>query len=41
VSDKIKSQAWWTSPDILRLLMSEYVKYVFAVLRMRMDPDLA
>jgi len=41
VSDKIKSEAWWTSADILRLLMSEYVKYVFAVLRMRIDPDLA
>lgn len=41
VSDKIKSESWWTSGQIMRLLVSEYLKYVFAVVRMRLDTDLA
>jgi uncharacterized SAM-binding protein YcdF (DUF218 family) len=40
LSDKIKSSAWLTDPQIMRLLASEYLKYLFAVVRMRLDPDL-
>lgn len=39
LSEKIKSSAWLTDPEILRLLVSEYLKYVFAVVRMNLDPD--
>jgi uncharacterized SAM-binding protein YcdF (DUF218 family) len=40
LSDKIKSSAWLTDPEIMRLLVSEYLKYLFAVVRARLDPDL-
>lgn len=40
LSDKIKSSAWMTDPQIMRLLVSEYLKYLFAVVRARLDPDL-
>jgi uncharacterized SAM-binding protein YcdF (DUF218 family) len=40
LSDKIKSSAWLTDPEILRLLVSEYLKYLFAELRMQLDPDI-
>jgi uncharacterized SAM-binding protein YcdF (DUF218 family) len=36
---KIKNEPWWSSKSTLRLLLSEYLKYAFAVLRMRLDPD--
>jgi uncharacterized SAM-binding protein YcdF (DUF218 family) len=39
VSEKIKGEPWWSSSGTTRLLVSEYLKYVFAVLRMRLDPD--
>jgi uncharacterized SAM-binding protein YcdF (DUF218 family) len=39
LSEKIKSSAWLTDPEIMRLFVSEYLKYVFAVVRMRLDPD--
>jgi uncharacterized SAM-binding protein YcdF (DUF218 family) len=39
LSEKIKSSAWLTDPEIMRLLVSEYLKYVFAVVRMHLDPD--
>ena len=41
VSEKIKSEPWWASESTARLLLGEYLKYVFAVLRMHLDPDLA
>jgi uncharacterized SAM-binding protein YcdF (DUF218 family) len=41
LSEKIKSSAWLTDPEILRLLISEYLKYVFARLRMQLDSDLS
>jgi uncharacterized SAM-binding protein YcdF (DUF218 family) len=40
LSEKIKSSAWLTDPQIMRLLVSEYLKYLFAVVRARLDPDL-
>jgi uncharacterized SAM-binding protein YcdF (DUF218 family) len=39
VSEKIKGEPWWSSSGTVRLLLSEYLKYVFAVVRMRLDPD--
>jgi uncharacterized SAM-binding protein YcdF (DUF218 family) len=39
VSEKIKGEPWWSSSGTTRLLLSEYLKYVFAVVRMRLDPD--
>ena len=39
VSEKIKGEPWWSSSGTARLLLSEYLKYVFAMMRMRIDPD--
>ncbi|HWM83796.1 MAG TPA: YdcF family protein [Pseudolabrys sp.] len=36
---KIKNEPWWSSASTLRLLLAEYLKYAFAVVRMRIDPD--
>lgn len=36
-SDRIKVDAWWTSPATARLLFFEYLKYMVAVTRMRFD----
>ncbi|MEI7805962.1 MAG: YdcF family protein [Hyphomicrobiales bacterium] len=41
ISEKIKSEPWWASTGTTRLLFSEYLKYLFAVVRMRLDPDFA
>ena len=40
VSEKIKGEPWWSGSGTARLLLSEYLKYVFAVVRMHLDPDL-
>src|SRR5690349_10064158 len=39
ISEKIKSEHLWSSTDTARLLVGEYLKYVFALMRMRLDPD--
>lgn len=39
VSEKIKSEPWLTNPEIAKLLLSEYLKYLFAVVRIQLDPD--
>jgi len=36
VGDKWRDEPWWTSGTTLRLLLSEYVKYVAAELRVRL-----
>jgi len=36
VGDKWREEPWWTSASTLRLLMSEYVKYVAAEIRVRL-----
>lgn len=41
VSEKVKSEPWWSSAATARLMVSEYLKYVFALMRMRLDPDVA
>jgi uncharacterized SAM-binding protein YcdF (DUF218 family) len=39
ISPKMKDDPWWTSPPTLRLLVGEYLKYLFALTRMSVDPD--
>jgi hypothetical protein len=48
VGEKWRDEPWWTSGATLRLLLSEYVKYVAAEVRVRLadaglhlTPDLA
>ena len=38
LSDRLRIEPWWTSSDITKLVLSEYLKYLFAELRMRFDP---
>ena len=40
VSEKVKSEPWWSNADTARLLIAEYLKFVFAMLRNTLDPDL-
>jgi uncharacterized SAM-binding protein YcdF (DUF218 family) len=35
VTQKMRNEQWWSSPATARLLISEYVKFVFAKVRMR------
>ena len=39
ISEKIKEEPWWSNATTARLLLSEYLKYVFAEIRMFIDPD--
>jgi uncharacterized SAM-binding protein YcdF (DUF218 family) len=39
VTDKLRSERWWSSAPTARLILSEYAKYVMAQLRMRIEPD--
>jgi uncharacterized SAM-binding protein YcdF (DUF218 family) len=41
ISPKVKDQPWWSNFDTARLLFAEYLKYLFALTRMRLDPDTA
>jgi uncharacterized SAM-binding protein YcdF (DUF218 family) len=36
VTDKMRSEAWWSSPPTAKLLFSEYLKYIVAQVRMRL-----
>jgi uncharacterized SAM-binding protein YcdF (DUF218 family) len=37
VGDKWRDEPWWTSASTLRLLLSEYVKYIAAEVRVRLE----
>jgi uncharacterized SAM-binding protein YcdF (DUF218 family) len=37
LSDRLRIEPWWTNGDTTRLVLSEYLKYLFAELRMRFD----
>jgi uncharacterized SAM-binding protein YcdF (DUF218 family) len=37
VSDKLRNEPWWTSAPTAKLILSEYAKYIVALLRMRME----
>jgi len=39
ISEKVKTEPWWSNTDTARLLFAEYLKYLFALMRMRLDPD--
>lgn len=39
ISEKVKTEPWWQSLDTARFLVAEYLKYLFAHLRMRLDSD--
>ena len=36
-SEKVRLDSWWSNPAIARLLFSEYLKYIVAVVRTRLD----
>ncbi len=37
VSDRLRVEPWWSNGDTTRLVLSEYLKYLFAKVRMRFD----
>ncbi len=39
ISPKVKDEPWWSNIDTARLLFEEYLKYLFALVRMHIDPD--
>jgi uncharacterized SAM-binding protein YcdF (DUF218 family) len=41
LSDRLRVEPWWTNGDITKLVVSEYLKYLFAELRMRFDSSAA
>ncbi len=41
ISEHMKNESWWTNADTVRLLTAEYLKYLFALMRFRLDPDTA
>jgi uncharacterized SAM-binding protein YcdF (DUF218 family) len=38
VTEKLRAEPWWSHLSTARLLFSEYVKYIVATIRMRLDP---
>jgi uncharacterized SAM-binding protein YcdF (DUF218 family) len=41
VSDRMKTEPWWSNGDSARLIVAEYLKYLFALVRFKLDPDTA
>ena len=41
ISPRVKDEPWWSNLDTARLLFAEYLKYLFAQVRMRLDTDSA
>ena len=41
ISEKVKSEPWWSNFETARFLFAEYLKYLFALSRMHLDPDTA
>ena len=39
ISEKVKSEPWWSSVDTARFLLAEYLKYILAIARMHLDTD--
>jgi uncharacterized SAM-binding protein YcdF (DUF218 family) len=39
ISEKVKSEPWWSSVDTARFLFAEYLKYIIAIARMHLDTD--
>jgi uncharacterized SAM-binding protein YcdF (DUF218 family) len=38
VTDKMRAEPWWAHAETSRILLSEYLKYVVAQVRMRVEP---
>jgi uncharacterized SAM-binding protein YcdF (DUF218 family) len=38
MSDRLRTEPWWSNASTAKLLFSEYLKYIFAVVRMRLYP---
>lgn len=38
-SEKVRNEPWWSSLETTRFLFAEYLKYLFALTRMSLDPD--
>ena len=36
-SERVRVDSWWSNPAVARLLFSEYLKYIVAVVRTRLD----
>jgi uncharacterized SAM-binding protein YcdF (DUF218 family) len=41
ISEKVKTEPWWSNTDTARFLFAEYLKYVLALARMHLDTDSA
>jgi uncharacterized SAM-binding protein YcdF (DUF218 family) len=41
VSERAKAEPWWSNGESIKLLVSEYFKYLFALARMHLDTDSA
>jgi len=41
ISEKVKTEPWWSNIETARFLFAEYLKFLFALTRMRLDPDTA
>jgi uncharacterized SAM-binding protein YcdF (DUF218 family) len=41
VADKLHAEPWWTHGTTMKLMFSEYLKYVVARMRIRLDPAAA
>jgi uncharacterized SAM-binding protein YcdF (DUF218 family) len=41
ISEKVKTEPWWSNFEMARFLFAEYLKYLFALTRMSLDPDSA
>jgi len=41
ISEKVKTEPWWSNVETARFLFAEYLKFLFALTRMRLDPDTA
>lgn len=39
ISEKVRTEPWWESISTTRFLVAEYLKYLFALVRMGLDPD--
>ena len=39
ISEKVKSEPWWSNVDTARFLFAEYLKYILAITRMHLDTD--
>ena len=38
LSDRLRIEPWWSNSDTAKLVMSEYLKYLYANVRMRFEP---